>query len=134
MKNKMKDPIAIEKKQNVSTTDYNKLNALYEDFVPQKGLSAEQKYFPPSFISLEDPTNESSTYSSSKTQPTKKQMPNNNMKYEIKKVQRDSIEIQEGMQKRINILENDVQRCQKQSLDFELQLQYEKENKNVNLL
>ncbi|GJZ05891.1 reverse transcriptase domain, reverse transcriptase zinc-binding domain protein [Tanacetum coccineum] len=38
----------------------------------------------------------------------------NNIKDEIEKVQRDSIEIQEGMQKRINILENDVQRCQKQ--------------------
>nr|GEY02174.1 integrase, catalytic region, zinc finger, CCHC-type, peptidase aspartic, catalytic [Tanacetum cinerariifolium] len=41
--------------------------------------------------------------------------------------ERGSIEIQEGMQKRINILESDVQRCQKQSLDFELQLQHEKE-------
>ncbi|GJX25135.1 hypothetical protein Tco_0231431 [Tanacetum coccineum] len=51
----------------------------------------------------------------------------NNMKDEIEKFQRDSIEIQEGIQKRINILENDVQRCQKQSLDFELKLQHEKE-------
>ncbi|GKD78195.1 hypothetical protein Tco_1340816 [Tanacetum coccineum] len=182
MKNKMKDPIVIEKKQNVSTIDYKKLNALYEDFVLQKKLSAEQKYFPPSFISPEDPTNESLTYSSSETQPTKKQMPSptpilvdlnqmendfqtlfellqtkskqleifqkrflrdikemkdvfestesdlyNNMKDEIEKVQRDSIEIQEGMQKRINILEDDVQRCQKQSLDFELKLKHEKE-------
>ncbi|GJT87079.1 hypothetical protein Tco_1068796 [Tanacetum coccineum] len=42
MENKLKDPIAIEKKQNVRTIDYNKLNALYEDFVPQKELSAEQ--------------------------------------------------------------------------------------------
>ncbi|GJV74733.1 retrovirus-related pol polyprotein from transposon TNT 1-94 [Tanacetum coccineum] len=33
------------------------------------------------------------------------------------------------MQKRKNILENDVQRCQKQSLDFELQLQHEKERR-----
>ncbi|GJT67879.1 hypothetical protein Tco_1019359 [Tanacetum coccineum] len=33
------------------------------------------------------------------------------------------------MQKRINILENDVQRCQKQSLDFELKLQHEKERR-----
>ncbi|GJU01152.1 hypothetical protein Tco_1111490 [Tanacetum coccineum] len=78
MKNKMKDPIAIEKKQNVTTIDYKKLNSLYEDFVPQKELSAKQKYFPPSFISLEDPTNESSTYSSSEIQPTKKQMPSPN--------------------------------------------------------
>ncbi|GKB10264.1 hypothetical protein Tco_0844187 [Tanacetum coccineum] len=36
MENKLKDPVAIEKKQNVRTIDYNKLNALYEDFVPQK--------------------------------------------------------------------------------------------------
>ncbi|GJV65832.1 integrase, catalytic region, zinc finger, CCHC-type containing protein [Tanacetum coccineum] len=203
IKDKMKDPIAIQKKQNVCTVDYNKLNALYKDFVPQKELSAKQKYFPPSFISPEDLTNESSTYSSSETQPTKKQMLSanpilvdlnqmendfqtlfellqtkskreignisntilrdikemkdvfeaiesdicetwkqnallkdqlleanlkheieccvllshecveNNMKDEIEKVQMDSIEIQEGMQKRINILENDVQRCQK---------------------
>ncbi|GJU17592.1 hypothetical protein Tco_1145558 [Tanacetum coccineum] len=35
---------------------------------------------------------------------------NNNVQDEIEKIQRDSIEIQEGMQKRINILENDVQR------------------------
>ncbi|GJV77177.1 hypothetical protein Tco_1508761 [Tanacetum coccineum] len=51
----------------------------------------------------------------------------NNIQDEIEKVQRDSIEIQEGMQKCINFLENDVQRCQKQSLDFELQLQHEGE-------
>ncbi|GKB40674.1 hypothetical protein Tco_0885616 [Tanacetum coccineum] len=53
----------------------------------------------------------------------------NKMQDEIEKTQRDSIEIQEGMQKRINILEHDVQRCQKQSLDFELQLQHEKERR-----
>ncbi|GKD56339.1 hypothetical protein Tco_1289726, partial [Tanacetum coccineum] len=54
---------------------------------------------------------------------------NNNVQDEIEKIQRDSTEIQKGMQKRINILENDVQRCQKQSLDFELQLQHEKERR-----
>ncbi|GJV58095.1 hypothetical protein Tco_1459100 [Tanacetum coccineum] len=53
----------------------------------------------------------------------------NNVQDEIEKIQRDSIEIQEGMQKQINILENGVQRCQKQSLDFELQLQHEKERR-----
>ncbi|GJR90716.1 hypothetical protein Tco_0214727 [Tanacetum coccineum] len=51
---------------------------LFMNFVPQKELFAEQKYFPPSFISPEDPTNVSSTYSSSETQPTKKQMPSAN--------------------------------------------------------
>nr|GEU99196.1 integrase, catalytic region, zinc finger, CCHC-type, peptidase aspartic, catalytic [Tanacetum cinerariifolium] len=63
MKNNMKDPIAIEKKQNVSTIYYKKLNALYKDFVPQKELFTEQKYFLPSFMSHEDPTNKSSTLS-----------------------------------------------------------------------
>ncbi|GJY29880.1 hypothetical protein Tco_0405647, partial [Tanacetum coccineum] len=51
----------------------------------------------------------------------------NNVQDEIEKIQRESIGIGEGMQKQINILENDVQRCQKQSLDFKLQLQHEKE-------
>ncbi|GJS53928.1 integrase, catalytic region, zinc finger, CCHC-type containing protein, partial [Tanacetum coccineum] len=126
---KMKDPIAIEKKQNVCTIDYKKLNPLYEDFVPQRELSAEQKYFHSSFISSENSSNASSSYSSSKTKTTVTPMPNNNMQDEIEKIQRDSIEIQEGMQKRINFLENDVQRCQKQSLDFELQLKHEKERR-----
>nr|GEY46687.1 hypothetical protein [Tanacetum cinerariifolium] len=38
-----------------------------------------------------------------------------------------SIEIQEELQARIKILEKDVQRCEKQSVDFELKLQHEKE-------
>ncbi|GKA03370.1 hypothetical protein Tco_0676151 [Tanacetum coccineum] len=75
MKNKMKDPIAIEKIQNLCTIDYKKLNALYEDFVPQKELSAEQKYFPSSFISFENSSNASSSYSSSETKPTVTPMP-----------------------------------------------------------
>ncbi|GKC52386.1 hypothetical protein Tco_1075131 [Tanacetum coccineum] len=44
MENKLKDPIAIEKKQNVCTIDCKKLNALYEDFVPQKEFSTEQSH------------------------------------------------------------------------------------------
>nr|GEU89326.1 hypothetical protein [Tanacetum cinerariifolium] len=50
MKEKMNDPIAVANKQNCWKVDYQKLNALYKDFVPQKELSAEQKYFPSSFI------------------------------------------------------------------------------------
>ncbi|GJZ59704.1 retrovirus-related pol polyprotein from transposon TNT 1-94 [Tanacetum coccineum] len=62
---------------------------------------------------------------------------------ELEKVKKKSFEIQEGLQARIKILEKDVQRCQKQSVDFELQLQHEKEkhkwdstskNKNTNPL
>ncbi|GJR60446.1 integrase, catalytic region, zinc finger, CCHC-type containing protein [Tanacetum coccineum] len=41
---------------------------------------------------------------------------NDTVQNEIEKIQRDSIEIQEGMQKRIDILGNDVQRRQKQKV------------------
>ncbi|GKB58123.1 hypothetical protein Tco_0914309 [Tanacetum coccineum] len=75
---KMKDPIAIEKKQNVCTIDYKKLNALYKDFVPQREISAEQKYFSSSFISSENSSNASSLYSSSETKPTVTPMPSAN--------------------------------------------------------
>ncbi|GJS55634.1 retrovirus-related pol polyprotein from transposon TNT 1-94 [Tanacetum coccineum] len=50
MTEKMNDPIAIANKQSCWTINYKKLNALYEDFVPQKELSVEQKYFPSSSI------------------------------------------------------------------------------------
>ncbi|GJY88346.1 integrase, catalytic region, zinc finger, CCHC-type containing protein [Tanacetum coccineum] len=46
---------------------------------------------------------------------------------ETESVKKESINVQECFHKRIKILEYDVQRCQKQSLDFELQLQHEKE-------
>nr|GEU81224.1 ribonuclease H-like domain-containing protein [Tanacetum cinerariifolium] len=71
MKKKSQDPIAIEKKQNFWTIDYIKLNALYEDFVPQKEFLAEQKYFSSSFIYSENSSNASSPYSSSVTKPSK---------------------------------------------------------------
>ncbi|GJS71607.1 retrovirus-related pol polyprotein from transposon TNT 1-94 [Tanacetum coccineum] len=47
---KMNDPIAVANKQNCWTINYKQLNALYEDFVPQKELSVEQKYFSSSSI------------------------------------------------------------------------------------
>ncbi|GJT36888.1 hypothetical protein Tco_0936753 [Tanacetum coccineum] len=61
MKRKSQDPTAVEKKQNIWTIDYKKLNALYKDFVPQKEFSAEQKYFSSSFISSEKFSNASSS-------------------------------------------------------------------------
>ncbi|GJT99154.1 hypothetical protein Tco_1094672 [Tanacetum coccineum] len=78
MKNKMQDPIAIQKKKNVCTIYYTRLNALYDDFVPQKELFDEQKYFPPSYISSENPLNESSLDFSSETKTTNKLMPSAN--------------------------------------------------------
>ncbi|GJX77300.1 hypothetical protein Tco_0324111 [Tanacetum coccineum] len=41
---------SLSLKYNCWTIDYAQINALYKDFVPQKELSAEQKYFPSSFI------------------------------------------------------------------------------------
>ncbi|GJU66473.1 retrovirus-related pol polyprotein from transposon TNT 1-94 [Tanacetum coccineum] len=67
----------------------------------------------------------------------------NSLHAEIEQLKKKSIEIQEGLQARIKILEKDVQRCEKQSVDFELKLQHEKEkhkwdssfkNKNTNPL
>ncbi|GKB89335.1 hypothetical protein Tco_0961607 [Tanacetum coccineum] len=90
MKNKLKDPIAIMKKQNVCTIDYKKLNALYEDLVPQKEFSVEQKYFSSSFISFENPSNASSPSSPSETKPTVAPMPSANlMKLDLNKMEND---------------------------------------------
>nr|GEY34583.1 hypothetical protein [Tanacetum cinerariifolium] len=90
MKKKSQDPIAIEKKQNVWTIDYKKLNALYEDFVPQKEFSAEHKYFSSSFISSENSSNESSPSSSSKTKPIVAPMPSANpMKLDLNKMKNE---------------------------------------------
>ncbi|GKE34850.1 hypothetical protein Tco_1454172, partial [Tanacetum coccineum] len=50
MKQKMNDSIAVANKQNCCRIDYKQINALYKDFVPQKELFAEQKYFSSSFI------------------------------------------------------------------------------------
>ncbi|GKF26131.1 hypothetical protein Tco_0082025, partial [Tanacetum coccineum] len=69
MDNKFKDPIAIEKKQNVCIINYNKLNALYEDFVSQKELSAEQIFFSSTSIPSENPLNARTSTSSSETKP-----------------------------------------------------------------
>ncbi|GJY14908.1 hypothetical protein Tco_0385330 [Tanacetum coccineum] len=67
----------------------------------------------------------------------------NSLHAKIKQIYKNSIHIQEGLQAKIKILKKDVQRCQKQSVDFELKLQHEKEkhkwesnlnNKNTNPL
>ncbi|GJY18798.1 integrase, catalytic region, zinc finger, CCHC-type containing protein [Tanacetum coccineum] len=69
MENKLKDPVAIEKKQNFRPDDYKKLNALYETFFPQVELSAEQKYFPFVSITSGTPSNASTSSSPPATMP-----------------------------------------------------------------
>ncbi|GJZ94000.1 retrovirus-related pol polyprotein from transposon TNT 1-94 [Tanacetum coccineum] len=170
---KMNDPIAVANKQNCWTIDYAQINALYKDFVPQKELSAEQKYFPSSFIPSDKNSNATPSIPASMPKSElcelekhigflKDQLLEVSLKYEVKlsvllnhecvdnllhaeieQLKKKSIKIQEGLQARIKILEKDVQRCEKQSVDFELKLQHEKEkhkwdssfkNKNTNPL
>ncbi|GJY50271.1 hypothetical protein Tco_0441118 [Tanacetum coccineum] len=78
MDNKLNDLIAIGKKQNIRTIDYNKLNALYEDFVPQKELFAEQKYFSSTFIPAKNHSNASTLASPSESKPSVASMPSPN--------------------------------------------------------
>ncbi|GKA04295.1 retrovirus-related pol polyprotein from transposon TNT 1-94 [Tanacetum coccineum] len=200
---KMNDPIAVANKQNCWTIDYAQINALYKDFVPQKELSVEQKYFSSSFIPSDKNSNATSSIPASMPSETpliieldkikncfqrdikemknvfestkselcelekqndflKDQLLEVSLKYEvelsvllnhecvdnslhakIEQLKKKSIEIQEGLHARIKILKKDVQRCEKQSVDFELMLQQEKEkqkwdssfkNKNINPL
>ncbi|GJZ36811.1 retrovirus-related pol polyprotein from transposon TNT 1-94 [Tanacetum coccineum] len=50
MKEKINDPIAVANKQNCWTIDYKQLNALYNDFVPQKESFVEQTCSSSSYI------------------------------------------------------------------------------------
>ncbi|GJV51663.1 hypothetical protein Tco_1447404 [Tanacetum coccineum] len=61
MENKLKDPIAIEKKQNFRPIDYGKLNDLYKTFVPQVELSRKQTYFSEASTSFGTPTSTSTS-------------------------------------------------------------------------
>ncbi|GJV67810.1 retrovirus-related pol polyprotein from transposon TNT 1-94 [Tanacetum coccineum] len=70
---KMNDPIAVANKQNCWSIDYAQINALYKDFVPQKELSAEQKYFPWGgflFIALSDEEEQMATPSIPASMPS----------------------------------------------------------------
>ncbi|GJY71173.1 hypothetical protein Tco_0474876 [Tanacetum coccineum] len=58
---KMNDPIAVANKQHCWTIDYAQINDLYKDIVPQKELSTEQKYFPPSVIPSDKNSNATPT-------------------------------------------------------------------------
>ncbi|GJW61954.1 retrovirus-related pol polyprotein from transposon TNT 1-94 [Tanacetum coccineum] len=179
---KINDPIAVANKQNCWTIDYAQINALYKDFVPQKELSAEQKYFPSSFIPSDKNSNATPSiprdikemkdvFESTESELCELEKQNDflkdqllevSLKHEVElsvllnhecvdnslhaeneQLKKKSNEIQEGLQARIKILEKDVQRCEKQSVDFELKLQHEKEkqkwdssfkNKNTNPL
>ncbi|GJU34840.1 hypothetical protein Tco_1183194 [Tanacetum coccineum] len=137
---KMNDPIAVANKQNCWTIDYTQINDLYKDFVPQKELSAEQQYFPSSFIPSDKNSNATPSIPASmpKSELCEQEKQNdflkdqllevslkhevelsvllnhecvdNSLHAEIEQLKKKSIEIQEGLQARIKILEKEVQR------------------------
>nr|GEV03792.1 hypothetical protein [Tanacetum cinerariifolium] len=112
--------ILIDEQNDFLFADASRMEEIKDlNFVPRKELSAEQKYFPSSFIPFAKNSKETASILAS--------MPNNFLHAEIEQIKMKSIEIQEGLQARINILEKDVQRCEKQSVDFELKLHHEKE-------
>nr|GEZ52084.1 retrovirus-related Pol polyprotein from transposon TNT 1-94 [Tanacetum cinerariifolium] len=155
VKEKMNDPIDFAKKQNCWTIDYKQINALYKDFVPQKELSAEQKYFLSSFIPSDKNSNATTSIPGSvpkselcglrkqndflKDQRLEASLKHqvelsvllnhecvdNSLHAKIKQIKWKSIEIQEGLQARIKILEKDVQRCEKQCISKIKKLKYE---------
>nr|GEU44513.1 retrovirus-related Pol polyprotein from transposon TNT 1-94 [Tanacetum cinerariifolium] len=55
------------------------------------------------------------------------QIENEKVRDETEKISNDSKDVQANLLKRIIILEKDFQRCQAQNIDFELQLQHQKE-------
>ncbi|GJW77405.1 hypothetical protein Tco_0139087 [Tanacetum coccineum] len=129
--NKMKDKMI--------QVNYDKINGLYETFVPQQELFAEQTYF-----SIPSTSNNSSESKDIPSESPVLKMPNEKidklvdalsaakqthdlLKDELEKSLNDSKEIQANLLHRIKILENDFQRSQAQSIDFELKLQHQKE-------
>ncbi|GJS76448.1 hypothetical protein Tco_0726329 [Tanacetum coccineum] len=84
---------------NIRDTE-DTLDDASKNIVPQKELSAEQKYFPSSFIPSDKNSNATPSILAS--------MPNNSLNAEVEQLKKKSIEIQEGLQTRIKILEKDI--------------------------
>nr|GEU63683.1 hypothetical protein [Tanacetum cinerariifolium] len=107
--------------------DYEKLNALYETFVPQQELSTKQTYF--LIPSTSDNGSKSKDISSESPEQQKHEL----LKVELKKSASDSRDIHTNLIKRIKILENDFQISQAQSIAFEPKLQHQKETMNCDV-
>ncbi|GJY52691.1 hypothetical protein Tco_0443538 [Tanacetum coccineum] len=120
---KMNDPIAVANKQNCWTIDYAQINALYKDFVPQKELSAEQKYFLSSFIPSDKNSNATSSIPVSMPSKcvAKSECVDNSTFAELNNLIMKSIGFKRVCKKDIKLLEKDVSNgCEKISVDFEL--------------
>ncbi|GJV87117.1 hypothetical protein Tco_1531055 [Tanacetum coccineum] len=126
MKEKMNGPIAIEKKQNSFKnkfqSDIKEMKDVFDSTKSDLYEIKKQNEF------LKDQLLEANIKHEVEISVLKRhECVDNSLHAEIVQIQRNSIEIQEGMQAKIKVVEKDVQRCQKQSVDFELKLQHEKE-------
>ncbi|GJV76183.1 retrovirus-related pol polyprotein from transposon TNT 1-94 [Tanacetum coccineum] len=146
---KMNDPIAVANTELLAKLDYEQIQLLFiKNFVPQKELSMKD-VFKSTKVTLElakqnDFLKDQLLEASLKHEVELSVLLNhecvdNSLHAEIEQIQKKSIETQEGLHARIKILEKDVQRCEKQSVEFELQLQHKKEKqkwdsilKNIN--
>ncbi|GJW74408.1 hypothetical protein Tco_0133778, partial [Tanacetum coccineum] len=118
MENRLKDPISIEKKQTfVFESMESDLDATWKqnNFLNDQLLEATLKHDVEKCVLM------CNDYM------------NDDLTAEIKKVKREFKDVQECMHTRIKILEYDVQRCQKQSLDlnYSCNKRKKKENKDV---
>ncbi|GKA10791.1 hypothetical protein Tco_0690224 [Tanacetum coccineum] len=129
--------------------DYEKLNALYETLTLseiKEELIEEVQEMLNIFVSMEQKVNDKSPtenileneidrlLEASLTSEIQncvllsvEQQKHELLKVELEKSASDSRDIQANLLKRIKILENDFQRSQAQSIDFELKLQHQKE-------
>ncbi|GJV23175.1 hypothetical protein Tco_1375870 [Tanacetum coccineum] len=101
MENKLKDPIAIEKKQIFRPIDYGKLNDLYKNFVPQVELSRKQTYFQKLLRLLEllQTLRATLKHDVQNCVLMCSDSMNDNLNNEIEKVKRESIDVQENLLK-----------------------------------
>ncbi|GJU70488.1 hypothetical protein Tco_1256747 [Tanacetum coccineum] len=115
----------------IKPIDYRKLNKLYDDFVPQKELSAEQTYFPSSFIS--------SKKVSSETKPSMASMPSanpmlvdlNEMENVFKKLNKDLHDETEKISKESKDVSNESKTDDMaKSIAFEIGLQHKSRENN----
>ncbi|GJV94370.1 retrovirus-related pol polyprotein from transposon TNT 1-94 [Tanacetum coccineum] len=153
----------LKMKYKMIQLDYAKLNALYKSFVPQTEIPVEQTYFLSPFTSNVSSESSSEKLDlSPKKMPNESKLlklivnldkeikelgklinislkmekdrtKNEMLMFEMEKISNESKDIQANLLKQIKILENDFQRSQAQSIDFELKLQHQKEQTSCDI-
>ncbi|GKA05030.1 retrovirus-related pol polyprotein from transposon TNT 1-94 [Tanacetum coccineum] len=118
-------------KNKMIQANYDKINALYETFVPQQEISAEQKYF-----SIPSISNHSSESKDVPTESPVLKMPNESRLWlsdsqnELREFYKtDMIPTLRYLYKNLKDIKEELiaERSQAQSIDFELKLQHQKE-------